>query len=274
MYQIKKPGVFEASPIVADGVMYISEPPSTVTALDVRTGRPLWTWSPPIPDDVIVIGSPPVNRGVAILDDMVFAGTVAGHLAALDAKTGRAALGRCGRRQPAGYYLTLAPLALDGKIIVGVSGAEAGIRGFIAAYDPKTGKQLWRTYVIPGAGDRAAKLGHRDGRGDRRQPTWLTGAYDPQLNTLYWTTGNPGPDYDGDVLPGDNLYTCSVLALDPNTGRIKWHFQFTPHDVHDWDSNQIPVLFDDPVNGRARKLLGSPIATPFITCSTARPASS
>jgi alcohol dehydrogenase (cytochrome c) len=256
MYQIKRPGVFEASPIVADGVMYISEPPSTITALDVRTGRPLWTWTPAIPNNVIVIGSPPVNRGVAILDDMVFAGSIAGHLAALDAKTGVVRWDIVVDDNRKGYYLTLAPLALDGKIIVGVSGAEAGIRGFIAAYDPKTGKQLWRTYTIPGPGEpgreswgtaTAAEIGGSS--------TWLTGSYDPQLKTLYWVTGNPGPDYDGDVRPGDNLYACAVLALDPDTGKLKWHFQFTPHDVHDWDSNQIPVLFDDTINGRPRKLL-------------------
>jgi alcohol dehydrogenase (cytochrome c) len=257
MYQIKRPGVFEASPIVADGVMYISEPPSTITALDVRSGRPLWTWTPQIPSDVIVIGSPPVNRGVAILDDMVFAGSINGHLAALDAKTGVLRWDVVVDDNHKGYYLTLAPLALDGKIIVGVSGAEAGIRGFIAAYDPKTGKQLWRTYTIPGAGEpgrdswgsaTAAEIGGSS--------TWLTGSYDPALNTLYWVTGNPGPDYDGDVRKGDNLYSCAVLALDPNTGKLKWHFQFTPHDVHDWDSNQIPILFDDTIGGRPRKLLG------------------
>src|SRR6266550_2020349 len=255
MYQIKKPGVFETSPVVADGVMYITEPPSTVTALDVRTGRPLWTWTPAIPDNVIVIGSPPVNRRVAILDDMVFAGSIAGHLTALDIKSGAVRWDIAVDDNRKGYYLTLAPLALDGKIIVGVSGAEAGIRGFIAAYEPKTGKQLWRTYTIPGAGEPGRESWGKDSANIGGSSTWLTGSYDPALNTLYWVTGNPGPDYDGDVRPGDNLYTCSVLALDPNTGRIKWHFQFTPHDVHDWDSNQIPVLADMTWEGRPRKLM-------------------
>ena len=135
VYQIRQAGIIETSPIVVDGVMYITEPPSTVTALDVRTGRPLWTWSPKIPDDVIIIGSPPVNRGVAVLDDMVFVGTVHGHLAALDAKSGAVRWDIVVDDNKLGYYLTLAPLALDGKIIVGVSGAEAGIRGFLDAYD-------------------------------------------------------------------------------------------------------------------------------------------
>jgi alcohol dehydrogenase (cytochrome c) len=256
MYQIRRPGVFEASPIVVDGIMYITEPPSTVTALDARTGRPLWTWTPSIPSDVIVIGSPPVNRGVAILDDTVFAGSIAGHLTALDAKSGAVRWDIVVDDNKKGYYLTLAPLALDGKIVVGVSGAEAGIRGFIAAYDPKTGKQLWRTYSIPGPGEPGSETWGKDSANIGGSSTWLTGSFDPQLNTLYWTTGNPGPDYDGDVRPGDNLYSCSVLALDPNTGKIKWHFQYTPHDLHDWDAVQIPVLFDDTINGRPRKLLG------------------
>ena len=256
MYQLKRPGVFEATPIVADGVMYITEPPSTVTALDVKTGRALWRWTPAIPDNVIVIGSPPVNRGVAILDDMVFAGSIAGHLAALDAKSGVVRWDVVVDDNRKGYYLTLAPLALDGKVIVGVSGAEAGIRGFIAAYDAKTGKQLWRTYTIPGPGEPGRDTWGKDSANIGGSSSWLTGSFDPSLNTLYWVTGNPGPDYDGDVRPGDNLYSCAVVALDPNTGRLKWHFQFTPHDVHDWDSNQIPVLFDDTIAGKARKLLG------------------
>ena len=256
MYQIRKPGVFETSPVVADGVMYISEPPSTVTAVDVRTGRALWTWTPQIPDNVIVIGSPPVNRGVAILDDSVFAGSIAGHLAALDAKSGAVRWDIVVDDNRKGYYLTLAPLALNGKVVVGMSGAEAGIRGFIAAYDAKTGKQVWRTYTIPDVGEPGRDSWSGNSATIGGASTWITGSFDPQLNTLYWMTGNPGPDYDGEVRKGDNLYSCAVLALDPDTGTIKWHFQFTPHDVHDWDSNQIPVLFDDTINGRPRKLLG------------------
>ncbi len=255
MYQIRRAGVFETSPIVADGVMYLTEPPSTVTALDVRTGRPLWTWTPTIPDDVIIIGSPPVNRGVAILDDMVFAGSVAGHLTALDAKSGAVRWDVTVEDNKHAYYLTLAPLALDGKIIVGVSGAEAGIRGFVDAYDPKTGRRLWRTFTVPAPGEPGSDTWKGDSWKTGGGSTWLTGSFDPALNTLYWMTGNPGPDWNGDDRLGDNLYTCSVLALNPADGKLKWHFQFTPHDTHDWDSNQIPVLFDAPINGRARKLL-------------------
>jgi alcohol dehydrogenase (cytochrome c) len=255
-YQIQRAGVIETSPLVVDGVLYLTEPPSTVTALDVRSGRPLWTYSPNIPPDVIVIGSPPVNRGVAILDDTVFVGTVHGHLVALDARSGIVRWDITVDDNKAGYYLTLAPLALDGRIIVGVSGAETGIRGFVDAYDATSGKRLWRTHSIPAPGEPGNETW---GKGDAWKTgggsTWLTGSYDPQLNLLYWTTGNPGPDWNADNRPGDNLYTDSVLALDPSNGRITWHFQFTPEDVHDWDANQMVILFDGQVRGRERKLI-------------------
>ena len=152
VYQARNAGIVETTPIVADGVMYITEPPSTVTALDVRTGRPLWTYTPNIPQDVIIIGSPPVNRGVAVLDDLVYLATVHTHLIALDRRTGAVRWDAVVDDNKQGYYMTLAPLAIDGKIVIGVSGAETGIRGFIDAYDAKTGKRAWRTHTVPGAG--------------------------------------------------------------------------------------------------------------------------
>jgi alcohol dehydrogenase (cytochrome c) len=255
-YQMR-PGVVETSPLVADGVMYITEPPSTVTAIDVRSGRPVWTYTPAIPPDVIIIGSPPVNRGVGILDDTVFLGTVHGHLIALDARSGGVRWDVTVQDNKSGYYLTLAPLALDGKVIVGVSGAETGIRGFIDAYDAKSGKLLWRTYTIPAPGEPGFETwGKGNGWQTGGGSTWLTGSYDPDLKLLYWTTGNPAPDWNADNRPGDNLYTDAVLALDPDTGNLKWHFQFTPEDVHDWDANQTVILFEATVGGRERKLLG------------------
>ena len=255
-YQLR-PGVVETSPLVADGVLYVTEPPSTVTAIDVRSGRPVWSYTPAIPPDVIIIGSPPVNRGVAILDDTVFLGTVHGHLIALDARSGGVRWDVTVEDNRAGFYLTLAPLALDGKVIVGVSGAETGIRGFVDAYDSKTGKRLWRTYTIPAPGEPGFDTwGKGNGWQTGGGSTWLTGSYDPDLKLLYWTTGNPAPDWNADNRPGDNLYTDAVLALDPDTGRMKWHFQFTPEDVHDWDANQTVILFEAPINGRERKLLG------------------
>jgi alcohol dehydrogenase (cytochrome c) len=256
-YQMQRAGVVETSPLVVDGVMYLTEPPnSTVTALDTRSGRTLWTYTPNIPPDVIVIGSPPVNRGVAILDDSVYVGTVHGHLIALDAKSGAVRWDTTVEDNKHGFYLTLAPLALDGKIIVGVSGAETGIRGFVDAYDAKTGKLVWRMYTVPAPGEPGSETwGKGDGWKTGGGSTWLTGSYDPELNLLYWATGNPAPDWNADNRPGDNLYTDSVLALDPGTGKMKWHFQFTPEDVHDWDANETLVLFDAPVNGRERKLI-------------------
>jgi alcohol dehydrogenase (cytochrome c) len=255
IYQVRRTGIVETSPIVVDGVMYITEPPSTVTALDVRTGRPLWTYSPAIPPDVIIIGSPPVNRGVAVLDQSVFVGTVHGHLLALDAKSGAVRWDIVVDENKRGYYMTAAPLALSGKILIGVSGAEAGIRGFLDAYDPATGKRLWRSYTVPAAGEPGSETWGGDSWKTGGGSAWLTGSYDPALNLVYWGTGNPGPDWNGDARPGDNLYTCSLLALNATDGKIKWHFQFTPHDVHDWDSNEIPVLFDATINGRPRKLV-------------------
>jgi alcohol dehydrogenase (cytochrome c) len=256
IYQIRQPGIIETSPLVADGIMYVTEPPnSTVTAIDVRSGRTIWSYTPDIPRDVIIIGSPPVNRGVALLDDMVYVGTVHGHLIALDAASGIVRWDVAVEDNKKAYYLTLAPLALDGRIIVGVSGAEAGIRGFIDAYDPKTGRLLWRTFTIPAPGEPGSDTWGGDSWKTGGSSTWLTGSYDPELNLLYWTTGNPAPDWNGDTRPGDNLYSCSVLALDPADGKMKWHYQFTPHDTHDWDANQTVILFDAPIDGRPRKLL-------------------
>jgi len=255
IYQMRNSGIVETSPIVADGVMYITEPPSTATALDLRTGRPLWTYTPRIPSDVIIIGSPPVNRGVAILDDTVFLGTVNCHLIALDAKSGIVRWDTVVDDNRKGYYITAAPLAVDGKLLIGVSGAETGIRGFIDAYDAKTGKRLWRTWTVPAKGEPGAESWGGDSALHGGGSTWVTGSYDPDLNLVYWGTGNPAPDWNDDTRPGDNLYTCSLLALDPATGKIKWHFQFTPHDVHDWDATEIPILFDAQIDGKPRKVV-------------------
>jgi alcohol dehydrogenase (cytochrome c) len=255
-YQLRRGGLIEASPIVADGVMYITEPPSTVTALDVRTGRMLWTWTPEMPQNVWVPSLFPVNRGVAVLDDLVFVGTLDAQLAALDAKTGALRWIVRVADNTLGYGITSAPLVLKDRVITGVAGAEAGIRGFIDAYDAKTGKLLWRTHTVPGPGEPGHDTwGGTDAWKTGGGSTWLTGSYDPELNLLYWPTGNPSPDYNGDVRPGDNLYTCSLLALDPETGKIKWHFQYTPHDTHDWDANEIPVLFDADIGGKPRKVV-------------------
>ncbi len=245
----------EVTPIVADGAMYITEPYSAVTALDLKTGRVLWRWSKPMPRDVRTLGFPPVNRGVAILDSTVFVGTIDAHLVALDARSGAVRWDVEVADNKTGHAITAAPLAVKDKILVGISGGEAGIRGFLDAFDAKTGKRAWRFWTIPAPGEPGNDTWNGDTWKTGGGPTWVTGSFDPALNLIYWGIGNPGPDWNGDGRPGDNLYTCSVVALDADTGTLRWHFQFTPHDTHDWDANQVPVLVDAPVKGRMRKLL-------------------
>jgi alcohol dehydrogenase (cytochrome c) len=255
VYQIDGRGRFETTPIVVDGVMYVTEPPTKVTALDARTGRPLWSWQRKLPDKLVRLGFGPTNRGIAILDDTVFVGTLDCHLVALDAKSGAVRWDAPVGINLFGYSITVAPLAIDGRVIVGVSGGEAGIRGLIDAYDAKTGKRLWRFWTVPGPGEPGHETWDRDSWKTGGAPTWVTGSYDPGLNLIYWGTGNPGPDWNGDPRGGDNLYSCSLLALDASTGKLKWYFQFTPHDTHDWDATEIPVLFDAEIQGRPRKLV-------------------
>jgi alcohol dehydrogenase (cytochrome c) len=156
-----------------------------------------------------------------------------------------------------GYSITGAPLAIDGKVIVGVSGGEAGIRGLLDAYDAKTGKQLWRFWTVPARGEPGFETWAGDSAKTGGGPTWVTGSYDPDLKLVYWGVGNPGPDWNGDTRSGDNLYTNSMVALDADTGKLRWYFQTTPHDVHDWDTCQIPVLFDAAVGGQPRKLIAN-----------------
>jgi alcohol dehydrogenase (cytochrome c) len=256
VYQSRSPGFIEMTPLVADGVMYVTEPPSTATALDARTGRPLWTWNPSIPDTVLNLGFPRVNRGIALLDDTAFLGTLDGRLVALDAGSGAVRWNVPVAENETGHAITAAPLAIDGKIIVGISGGEAGIRGFLDAYDPADGKRLWRFWTIPEPGEPGGDTWGGESWKTGGGATWLTGSYDPELDLLYWGTGNPAPDWNGDARPGDNLYTNCLVALDADTGKLRWYFQFTPHDVHDWDANQIPILFDATFEGRRRKLVG------------------
>ena len=197
----------EVSPIVVDNIMYITGP-NSASAIDARTGRALWTWKRPIPSDYHNIGFGRVNRGPAVLDDKLFVTTLDCYLVALDLKSGAQLWSAKVGEYKAGYSMTVAPLAIDGKIVVGVSGGEAGIRGFVDAYDAKTGKQSWRFWTIPGPGE----PGHDTWSGDSWKTgggsTWVTGAYDPDLKLIYWGVGNPGPDWNGDSRPGDNLYTC------------------------------------------------------------------
>jgi len=246
---------FEATPLVVDGIMYVTQAPNDVVAIDARTGRLFWIYQ-----YKPAAGSRPccglVNRGLAILGDTLYMATVDAHLVAVDARNGKLLWNIEVADYNEGYAMTLAPLAVKDKIIVGAAGGEYGIRGFIAAYDPKTGKEIWKFYTIPGPGE----PGHEtwpagDAWMHGGASVWITGSYDASLNLTYWGVGNPGPDFNPKQRAGDNLYASSVVALDADTGKLKWHFQFTPNDPYDYDSVQIPVLADAMWSGKMRKLM-------------------
>ncbi|HXX20243.1 MAG TPA: PQQ-dependent dehydrogenase, methanol/ethanol family [Candidatus Acidoferrum sp.] len=257
MYQPSRPVAnLESSPIVVDGVMFITEPPSTVTALDVRTGLKIWSYTPTLPEHVVSIGLYATSRGVAILNDMVYIGTADAHLIALDAKTGAVRWNVHVADNVMGYAMTGPPLALKDKIVVGIAGSEAAVRGFIDAYEPKTGKRLWRLWTTPRVGDPGAETWGNGAPISAGATTWNNSSYDPDLNLIYWGTGNPAPDFNDDDRPGDNLYTCSLLAIDADTGTLRWYFQFSPHEDHDWDSDEPAVLFNATIDGKPRKLVG------------------
>jgi alcohol dehydrogenase (cytochrome c) len=245
----------ENTPIVVDGLMFVTGALNNAAALDARTGRPIWRYTRRLPN-VRAQCTVMTNRGFAILGDRLYMATLDAHLLALDAKTGSVIWDTAVADYSQGFSITLAPLALDDKVVVGITAGECALAGFVDAYDAATGKKLWRTYSTAQKGDPARASWFPENSADvGGGPTWMTGTYDAETDTLYWTTGNPGADYDGTTRLGDNLYTCSVLALDPATGKIKWYFQFTPHDVHDWDATETPALIDAEFRGRTRKLL-------------------
>lgn len=254
VYQMPVTERIEATPLVVDGIMYVSEPPSNVVALDAATGRPYWRYRRSLPSKINTCCGQ-VNRGVAVSGDRVFIGTVDAHLVALNAKNGAVLWDVPVADRLTGHSLTGAPLIVKDMVITGVAGGEYGIRGFLDAYDIKTGQRRWRFWTIPEPGQPGSESWKGDAWKQGGGPTWVTGAYDPDQNLIIWGTGNPSPDWNGDVRPGDNLYSDSVIALDADTGKLKWHFQFVPHDVHDWDAVQVPVLVDAEWQGRPRKLV-------------------
>ena len=244
----------ETTPLVVDGVMFITESPSNVVAVDAITGRPYWKYEHPLPDDLrICCGRN--NRGVAILNETLYMSTLDAKLAAIDARTGSLKWAKEVAPYQGGYSKTAAPLIVKDKVVTGIAGGEFGIRGFLDAYDADSGERIWRTHTIPGPDHPDNRTWAGDSWRTGGSPTWITGSYDPDLNLVYWGTGNPGPDWNGDVRMGDNLYSDSVLALDGDTGEMSWYFQFTPHDVHDWDAIQIPVLADIEFQGEPRKAM-------------------
>ncbi len=247
-------GILQASPLVVDGIMYTTAASNYAYALDAATGKVLWTYKyNPADSKYDVKGTS--NRGFAMLEGRLFMCTGDAHVVALDAKTGRELWKTQMASAAEGYFSTMAPLALKDKIITGMGGGELGVRGFIDALDPKTGKRVWRFWTIPGPGEFGNDTWAGDSWKNGAGTTWTTGTYDAATDTLYWQVGNPGPDLNGDVRQGDNLFTCAVVALDPNTGKRKWHFQFMPHDLFDWDANETPMLVDMMWKGQPRKLL-------------------
>jgi len=245
-------GNFETTTLVRDNVLYATGPQNVAWAVDARSGRQIWRYRRELPDNLTACCGL-VNRGFAALGDRLFMTTLDAHLLALDMKTGNVVWDATLGDYQTGYASTLAPLVVKDKVIVGVAGGEYGIRGFIDAYDARTGKQAWRFYTIPGPGEPGFNSWAGESWKIGGTGVWVTGAYDAEQNAIFFGTGNPGPDYHSGSREGDNLYSCSLVVLDADTGKLKWHYQFTPHDVHDYDSTEVPILADLTINGQPRK---------------------
>ena len=256
---------FETTPLVIDGIMYLTRPENAIYALDALTGRQLWMYEHKNPERTFNCCGKN-NRGLAVLGTTLFMNTLDMHVIAIDAKSGRELwkIQMYDPNEAGGYAAPGAPLIVKDKLIVGMAGGEHGVSGFLDAYNPKTGERLWRFHTIPQPGEPNFGTWAGDSWKTGGVSTWNAGAYDPDTNTLFWGTSNPWPDYNDDFRAGDNLYSCSVLALDPDTGKLKWHYQFTPHDVHDWDSTQNPVLIDTMFLGQMRKVLAWPNRNGFF----------
>ena len=244
----------ESQPLVYQGVLYVTTHNATI-AIDAKTGKQIWKTKVEYPAEtprIVCCGI--INRGAALYDGKLFRTTLDANVIALDAKTGKELWREKAADIKEGYSMTVAPLVADGVVITGISGAEFGTRGFIDGWDPATGKKLWRTYTIPTPDEPGGDTWKGDTWKLGGGSTWITGSYDAELNTVYWGIGNPGP-FNAAVRPGDNLYTCSVLALDPKTGKIKWHYQFSPNNPFDYDSVAEMVLADMNVEGKPTKVL-------------------
>jgi len=244
----------EATPVVVRGVMYVTAA-NDVFALDARTGRQVWRHSRPLSSGLLDDAAAHKNRGVAVWRNSVFVQTDDAHLLALDARSGGLLWDVEYADKTKHYGATGAPLVVKDAVIVGTSGGDSGVRGFLAAFDASTGKKKWQRWTIPAPAEFGSSSWPGDSYLHGGGTTWMTGTYDPELNTLFWTTSNGAPDFVGDSRPGDDLYTACVLALDADSGELKWYFQFTPHDLYDYDATETPVLIDAQENGVLKHLL-------------------
>ena len=267
-YTTDQPSI-ETSPLVVDGYMFITLPPDRVEALDAETGALIWSYDRDVPADLRLCCGVH-NRGLAVLEGMLYFGTLDAHLIALNIRTGQVVWDIKLADYKAGYSLTGAPLVLHHLVITGVGCGEFGAIGFIEARDAFTGKEVWRFDTIPQPGQPGAETWAGNSARTGGGPAWLTGSFDPTTNLLYWPIGNPSPDYAGSERLGDNLYTDSVVALDADHGTLRWYFQFTPHDVFDWDAAQILVLFDGKVGGKEQRLLAQANRNGFFYLLDAR----
>lgn len=253
-FQTATLGNFETTSLVRDNVLYVTGPQNLAWAIDARTGRQIWRYRRELPPNLTACCGL-VNRGFGALGDKLFMTTLDAHLIALDMKTGAVVWDATLEDYKTGHSSTIAPLVVKDKVIVGAAGGEYGIRAFIDAYDAATGKRAWRFYTIPGPGEPGNNTWAGDSWKTGGASVWVTGAYDAEQNLLLYGIGNPGPDYHSDSRKGDNLYSNSIVALDADTGKLKWHYQFTPHDVHDWDATEVPILADLPIGGQTRKVV-------------------
>jgi alcohol dehydrogenase (cytochrome c) len=253
-FQTATLGNFETTPLFRDNVLYVTGPQNVAWAIDARSGRQIWRYRRELPAGLTACCGL-VNRGFGVLGDKLFMVTLDAHLLALDMKTGDIVWDTTIDEYKNGYAATLAPLVVKDKVIVGVAGGDYGIRGYLDAYEAQTGKRAWRFYTIPGPGEPGNETWAGDSWKTGGAAVWVTGAYDPELNLVYFGTGNPGPDFHSESRLGDNLWSDAMVAIDVDAGKMRWGYQFTPHDTHDWDATQVPILADLAIGGQQRKVL-------------------